>query len=631
MLDPTLDLEADLSIDSIKRTEIIGELALRLRLPGTAGAVDEAVVERLAKVKTLDGIVADVLAFTTDAVRPPEPVGTAAPGTSPSSPAPPTAPPPPPPVSGPVEPAAPIAERPTRHVVECAPLDDQPAGDVADPPTGAALRGRRVLVVEDGGGGVAWALTELLEAHGATVESRTRDRAASADDTAGVLAGTDTLVHLAALGDGQDPVLPAAFPLLRAALVDGVRQVFLGTAGGGHFGRAAAPAGPDPVPGAGLAGFARAAALEYPDRVVRVVDVDPKEEPDLIARRLLAELCRSRGGSEPDAPVVVGVPAGQRLTLRAYPEPLPELTPADRDTILRGRLGPDAVVLLTGGARGITALAALGLARATGCHIALLGRTGDDGEPEPAATAHAPDAPALRAALVATGLREPARIEAEVTRLLGRRQVRATLAAVAEHAASVRLHAADVADADAVRRVLADIADRHGRLDGIVHGAGVLEDRLLVDKSPESFRRVFVTKVDGARALVAGLRALRPTLAPPAFLAMFGSVAGVYGNRGQTDYAAANDALATLARHWSDESGAAPAPVAERVVTIDWGPWAATGGGMVTPELEREYARRGVALIDPGHGVDALLAELASGRARQAVYACVPTTGSVPA
>jgi hypothetical protein len=84
----------------------------------------------------------------------------------------------------------------------------------------------------------------------------------------------------------------------------------------------------------------------------------------------------------------------------------------------------------------------------------------------------------------------------------------------------------------------------------------------------------------------------------------FGSVAGAFGNRGQVDYAAANEALEALA--WAHNGGPAG-----RVVCIHWGPWG--GDGMVSPALEREFARRGIGLIDPDDGAACLLRELALG------------------
>ena len=200
------------------------------------------------------------------------------------------------------------------------------------------------------------------------------------------------------------------------------------------------------------------------------------------------------------------------------------------------------------------------------------------------------------------GRRSPREIEAEAARLLRERQVRRTLGRLRSTAASVRYHAADVRDAGAVGAVLADVYARFGRIDGAVHGAVVLEDRLIADKTPDSFARVYRTKVDGARALAAGLRA------DLKFLVLLASVSGVFGNRGQADYAAASDALDTLAGHWAWR-GAQAAGAGPRVVAVDWGPWA---GGMVSPELEREYARRGVTLIDPADGIGCLLAELAA-------------------
>ncbi|MDX3539438.1 SDR family oxidoreductase, partial [Streptomyces sp. MB09-01] len=225
--------------------------------------------------------------------------------------------------------------------------------------------------------------------------------------------------------------------------------------------------------------------------------------------------------------------------------------------------------------------------------------------------AQAQDRVALRAALIAAGLRTPAEIEAAATRILAEREVRATLAALTAAAASVRYHCADVTDERAVRAVVADVRERHGRLDGIVHGAGVLRDGLLSDKQPSDFTEVFTTKVAGARHLAAAAAEHGPAPAPR-FLALFGSVAGVYGNRGQTDYAAANDALDGLAHSWAESFPG-------RVLSVDWGPWAAEAGGMVTPELERAYARRGIPLIDPAAGTAAFLAELSHGTDVQVV------------
>ena len=84
----------------------------------------------------------------------------------------------------------------------------------------------------------------------------------------------------------------------------------------------------------------------------------------------------------------------------------------------------------------------------------------------------------------------------------------------------------------------------------------------------------------------------------------FSSVASAFGNRGQADYAAANDVLDKLAYSLQGRTQG-------RVVSINWGPWA--GAGMVSPELEREYARRGIGLIPMTDGVEALLRELRYG------------------
>jgi len=148
-------------------------------------------------------------------------------------------------------------------------------------------------------------------------------------------------------------------------------------------------------------------------------------------------------------------------------------------------------------------------------------------------------------------------------------------------------------------RLIEKLYASFGRIDGEIHGAGVIEDKLIEAKTPESFDRVFDTKVDSAFVLS---RKLKPEALK--FLVFFSSVAGRFGNHGQGDYAAANEVLnkiaADLQRRWPG-----------RVVSIDWGPWATAG--MVSPELKKQFAERGVELIPMELGRRKLNDELSHG------------------
>jgi acyl transferase domain-containing protein/NAD(P)H-dependent flavin oxidoreductase YrpB (nitropropane dioxygenase family) len=560
MLGADLDLEADLSIDSIKRTELVGLLTDRLGLACTGSPLDDSVAEELSRLRTLRGIV-EWIVNRLGMHSPADPVA-----------------------ATPVQPGRPPRAR--RYLVEAIPLPLHPGG----PKTSTA--GRRVTIIGDGGG-LALDLSVLLEQHGAEVRLLGMDQVAQNTRT-------DALIYLAALDRSRAAILPDGFIALRDAIRDGVSQLLVVTSSGGRFARSDNPNG---VAGVGLAGLVRTIAREFPDRFVRVVDVDPKEAPARLAGHLLTELLT------PDAPVAVGYRAGERVTLQVVPAPL-----EFRSLGVSG-LGPESVVLLTGGARGITARVAVGLARATGCHLELIGRTSPPSGDENPVTAAAADRLTLRRVLAESRGGTPAEIDAAASRLLAEREIRTTLRELGGLAASVHYSARDVRDPASVTALLNEVYRRHDRLDGIVHGAGVLADRLLVDKTAEDFTQVWETKVNGARALV---EAARGDLK---FLVLFGSVSGVFGNRGQADYSAANDALDTFARIWTPRA-------CGRVVTVDWGPWAAfeNGTGMVSPELEREYARRGVGLIDPEDGVACLLAELAGGTEPQVLYMCADPT-----
>lgn len=193
----------------------------------------------------------------------------------------------------------------------------------------------------------------------------------------------------------------------------------------------------------------------------------------------------------------------------------------------------------------------------------------------------------------------PSELEQSYRSLLRAREIRSTIDRIRAEGAVVEYAQADVRDAEALEQVLHRWKQRFGDPVGFIHGAGVIHDKLLRDKTPESFDRVLGTKIDGALNLARLLQgeSLR-------FSALFSSVAGRFGNQGQSDYAAANEVLNKLAL-WLDRQWPG------RVVSINWGPWA--GVGMVS-ELQEHLGRRGLGMIDPGVGCKALLDELLFGR-----------------
>ncbi|WP_103337761.1 type I polyketide synthase [Amycolatopsis sp. CA-126428] len=565
MIEPDLDLEADLSIDSIKRTEIAGELAARLGLDGTGTPFDA-----LARLRTTRAIAAWITDTTAT---------TSAADAAPSGPAPwPDAARP---LAALAQPVPAAGKAPTRFTMKLMPAPEVTASKPS-PVAGAKVTlvgGDPELVTE---------LSERLTTHGAAVTA-----IGPGDEITGAL---DGLVLLDPLSDAAEPVLPTAFSSLRSALMRRPRWVI-----------AVAPKDQPSRAGraAGLRGLFRTLVTEYPETAATLVEVARGAAHEL-AEAITTELLAASGD-----PVVV-VEDGRRHTFVLTPTGLGPLAatgagPAGDGTAELAAVGltRDSVVLLIGGARGITSRLASTLASSTQCRVELAGRTPFGGQPEDPATALAADLPSLRAALAGLGHRDPAAIDLTAREILARREVAATVAELSGHGSEVTYHALDVLDTETVRQLIKRVHTEHGRIDGVVYAAGVIDDKLIEDKDDASFARVYSTKVDGAAAMLEELAGL-PSL--PGFVVLFGSVAAVLGNRGQADYAAANDALEAMGVQWSARTGG-------RALTVHWGPWAPSGanGGMVTTELARTYQARGIELIDPAEGVAALVRELAWG------------------
>lgn len=261
-----------------------------------------------------------------------------------------------------------------------------------------------------------------------------------------------------------------------------------------------------------------------------------------------------------------------------------------------------SVWLVTGGARGVTAACAIELAKASAGTILLAGRSAET--PWPADLPPTDELKSLRGLLVARSRERnervsPSEIDRTARNLLAGAEIRQTLAAIRATGVSAAYVQLDAGDAAAVSGVLRDVQQHFGLITGWVHGAGVLADKLAIDKTEAELQRVFAPKVGGLMNILAALEPgqLR-------HIAFFSSAAAFFGNKGQSDYAMANALLASAGR-----SLARSVPGA-RVKVFHWGPWA---GGMVDGALASHFEAQGIPLIPVAEGARIFVNELLGG------------------
>lgn len=219
----------------------------------------------------------------------------------------------------------------------------------------------------------------------------------------------------------------------------------------------------------------------------------------------------------------------------------------------------DGSYLVTGGLAGIGLAAAERLATRGAGEIILVGRSGDSHAAQEAA--------------------------AELAEATG---------------TTVRAVACDVADADAVSALVADLAASALPLRGIIHAAGVLDDAPLADQTVVRFDRVAGPKVAGARNLLAATRRL-----PLDFVVLYSSSSAVLGSPGQANYAGANA--------WLDSIALRERAAGRPVTSVAWGAWGDVGMAARLSDTVRErWKRVGLGQLGTEEALDTL--ELAVGR-----------------
>ncbi|CAM3187981.1 SDR family NAD(P)-dependent oxidoreductase [Corallococcus sp. ZKHCc1 1396] len=269
-------------------------------------------------------------------------------------------------------------------------------------------------------------------------------------------------------------------------------------------------------PFSGLAAFARTWTLERPDVRVKVLAADAAAR----ASSAWAATLRAELAEEGDTEVLLR--GDQRLTRGSS-----AVTPPAELEAFRARKG--SVYLVTGGAGGLGLLTAGFLAEHGAGTLVLSGRS---------------EASAIQ---------------------------REAFTALEAKGARVEYVRADVSVADDARRLIEELKARHGRLDGVVHSAGVLRDAFLLHKTRESAEPVLGPKVDGT-VLLDVLTADQDLQ----FFLLYSSVTGRLGNVGQADYAFANGFQDDFAEARAREVAAGRRQ--GRTLAVAWPLWA--DGGM---------------------------------------------------
>jgi len=344
----------------------------------------------------------------------------------------------------------------------------------------------------------------------------------------------------------------------------------------------------------GLAGLIKTAAIEWEGVNCRAIDLEPGWT-DLkdIAGKIVLELlnCASSSGE-------IGIGPASRVAL--------ELEPSESDSAveIRSVVNSNDVILITGGAKGVTAASALALAEYAQPTLVLLGRSPEP-ESEPVWLASIDNEADMKKAILEheqalagneKGILTPSMLEKKYRKYISNREISGNLEKLKRTGARVSYYSVDVRNKDEVKAVYDKVSSEYGPATGIIHGAGVLEDRLIIDKTGEQFEKVFDTKVKGFNAL---LEAVKNN--DLKFIVIFSSITARSGNIGQADYAVANEVLNKIAQQ---ESLARPEC---RTVSINWGPW---DGGMVTEALKREFAAKGIGLIPVDKGAESMIREL---------------------
>ena len=353
--------------------------------------------------------------------------------------------------------------------------------------------------------------------------------------------------------------------------------------------------------GGAVVGFTKAYKRERPDALVKAVDFGAERKAWEIAALLLEETLRDPGAVE------IGYKNALRWTVGFEEQPA-----AGGQAGLT--LNKNTVFVITGAAGSIVSAITQDLAAASGGTFYLLDLVPEPDANNPDLARFVSDKEGLKrdlfARIQARGERAtPVLIEKELAALERANAALSAIRAVQSAGGTAHYFSVNLGDADAVAKVLAAVRQRSERIDVLLHAAGMERSHFLPDKDAREFDLVFDVKADGWFNLLHAIGDM-----PLGATVAFSSVAGRFGNGGQTDYSSAND---LLCKYTSSFRSTRPQT---RGIVIDWSAWG--GIGMATRgSIPKMMELAGIDMIPPEAGIPIVRRELTTGAGGEVVIA----------
>lgn len=343
------------------------------------------------------------------------------------------------------------------------------------------------------------------------------------------------------------------------------------------------------VIGGGITGLVKCLNLEWPSVFCRALDIQPELPLEQIATQIIAELHDPKVSD-----IEVAFSENGRSTTRVQPIAIAE------NTTITTKVSKDSVFLVSGGARGVTATCVIEMAKYFQCKFILLGRSTLDFE-VPDYAKNESDEGALKR-LIMNALKEQGekpnlpKVKSLFSKIVAKKEIDETLNQIQQCGGQVIYVQGDVTNPASFQSSLKEAINQLGKITGVIHGAGRLADKYIQDKTETDFNNVISVKLDGLLALLQLV-----DIHNLDHLILFSSVAGFYGNVGQSDYAIANEILSKAAHQFKTNHPNT------HVSAINWGAW---DSGMVSGELKAQFEAAGVSLIDSEGGAAMLVNEL---------------------